>query len=88
MPLKPIHRQIGSRESWRANELGEDLKVAIEEFLERHPDTSPSEICEAMRIAVEQAGAWRARRRWILLLVALAVAVTAVVAGLVLALGS
>ena len=37
-------------------ELAVDIEVAIREFLERHPRTSPSEIRHAMRIAARRTG--------------------------------
>ncbi len=38
-----------ARES-KVRELSEDIRVAILEFLERHPRTSRDEILEAMRV--------------------------------------
>jgi len=44
-------------------ELALDIEVAIREFLERHPRTSPSEIRHAMRIAGQRTGVPAAGRR-------------------------
>jgi hypothetical protein len=46
MATKPL---ASTRES-KVRELSEDIRVAILEFLERHPRTSPDEIRQAMRV--------------------------------------
>lgn len=50
-----------SRTFREVEELREDLDVAIQEFLERHPQTSPRRIREAMRLA-ERSACSRDRR--------------------------
>jgi len=44
------------------DELSEDLDVAVREFLERHPGTSPNRIRTAMRLAERRTRGGRLQR--------------------------
>jgi hypothetical protein len=53
-----------TKSSERVEELCEDIDVAIQEFLERHPRTNPQQIRRAMRVVGRDAcGADRRGRR-------------------------
>lgn len=70
------------RTSRRTRELGEDIEVAVEEFLARHPDTHRTEILRGIRLASSRLGGAAGRRKWKYVML---VAVVASLAWLVLA---
>jgi len=70
-------RRPGRRTSRRTRELGEDIEVAVEEFLARHPDTRRTEVLEGIRLASWRLGGAAGRRKWryvILLVVIVSIA--------------